>query len=381
MTTEQFIECTKDSMEEFTLYDKNVDVVTSWESFVRPYRTHFPDFNFDRFPSYKSEKWKNPNFTIFFDSRYALSFITYHRSGVIETPASFERELKKLRELENDIKFENRDGRLTNAKSQDIVLLCESGCSQTLGHKIEKKIAEGDLDLDANIILLEFDYLEEDNSKYRFRRLSHPDQNFRDDILPDAGKLSTKLSIEGEKFENIQVPLDDDFAELKATGIFTNRTESDLYLACRLWDTIIKDKLNDDEWGIWRKEDPKKKIEKQLSCSNLADEISTKYVPGANVSQGDVKRALRYIAVAKRAVQISDDEFRVQYSNLIEKRREHKDTASERSDVRDLAYLFSSWYCETKTGKDYDEIADIVTTESYNRADLSGITGADTFDM
>lgn len=385
MSQKRFLECTQNSIQNFTRYDKNVDIVTCWESFSKAYRRDFPEFNFDRFPSYKTgdNRWMNPNFTIYFDDRYGIAFLCYLRSGIAENESLFDKHIDRIRELDSDLKLEDTDGRMKTPKTTDIVLLSNSDSSQTFGHKIDMRFEDGSLDIDSNLILLEFDYLEQGNSKYRFKRLSHPDQNFRDDILPSAGKLSRRLSIEKgeEKIENIKIPLDEDFSELKATGVLTNKEPSNLYLACRLWDTVFKDKLTDDEWRIWRKEDPNKKITKEISCSEICDDLNSKYVPGANVSKEDVKRALKFIAVAKRAVQISDDEFRIEYSNLREKRRKHKDTASERSDVGDLAYLLASWHCETKVENSPKDIEEIITTESYNKADLSDITGADVLNL
>lgn len=381
MSEQRFLECTKDTVEGFTQYDRNVDIVSCWEYFSRAYRTQFPDFNFDRFPSYyTNEDWKNPTFTMLFDERYGIAFVTYHRSGIADTPTLFSNEIERLESLDAGLKFENRDGRMIRPEKYDIALIADSSHSQTLGHKIEKKIEEDELDVDSNIVLMEFDYLEEDKSKYRFKRLSHPDQNFRDEIIPEPDKISKKLSIQGGTFENIKIPLDEEFSEIKATGIFTNRPTSDLYLACRLWDTVIKDRLTDDEWAIWRKEDPKKTIEKDVSCQQLSEDINQKYVPGANITEDDIEKALKFIAVAKKAVQISDEEFRVEYSNLHEKRREHKDAASERSDVEDLAYLLAEWHCETKVANSMKEIADLISSDSYNKADLSGVTGADVVD-
>ncbi|OAQ52134.1 hypothetical protein HTG_14215 [Natrinema mahii] len=382
MSEQRFLKCTKDAVEEFSLYDRNVDIVTCWESFSRAYQRHFQNFNFDRFPSYKTQDdgWMNPNFTMYFDQRYGVAFVTYHRSGIAKSPALFEKEVQKIKALDDDLKFERRDGRMVEPKEYDICILVNSSHSQTLAHKLEEKIEEDELSLDGNIVVLEFDYLEEDESKYRFKRVPHPDLNFRDDVLPNSGSISRKLSIKGGTFENIQIPLDENFSELKATGVFTNRPISELYLACRLWDTVIKDKLSDDEWEIWRKGDPKKTIPKKVSCSKLQNDICNKYVPGATITEDNIEDALKYIAVAKRAVQVSDDEFRVKYSNLIEKRREHKDAASERSDIEDLAYLLASWHCETKVGNSLKDIADMISSDNYGKADLSGITEADVMD-
>ncbi|GAB3021762.1 hypothetical protein [Natronobiforma cellulositropha] len=382
MAEQRFLKCTRDAVEDFTIYDKNSDVVTCWEYFSLAYSSYFPRFEFDRFPSYKSggEEWMNPDFTIFFDDRYAIAAITLHREGVCKAPSLFDDLLNQLCEIDGDFKFKDGDGNFAKPKSYDIALLSDSGHSQTLGHKIRQSIDTDDLDVSANIIVLEFDYLEEAQSKYRFKRLSDPSDNFRDDVLPNRGKISQKLSIQGGTYENIQIPLDEDFTELKATGMFTNKPTSDLYLACRLWDTVIKDELTDDEWAIWRKGDPNRAIQKVVSCEELSKKINQEYVPEANISKENIKDALRFIAVAKRAVQVSDDEFQVDYSNLRDKRRKHKDAASERSDIEDLAYLLASWHCEVKVGNSLKEIADIITTDDFNKADLSGLAGANVMD-
>lgn len=383
MSSNRFYQCTKDSVEVFRRYDRNVDIVTSWEYLSKPYRTHFPDFNFDRFPSYNTgdEGWKNPNFTMFFDERYGIAFETYHRSGIIDTPALLNKELEKIKSLDEDLQFESRDGRYVEPRKYDIALLIGSSQSQTFGHILEEEIDKGNLDLESNLVLLEFDYVERDQPLYRFKRMTHPDQNFRDEALPKMGSLRHRLSNKGERFEHITAEIDEDFVELKATGMFTSRQTSDLYLACRLWDTVLKDKLDDEEWDIWRKGDHNKKIPKVVSCSELANDINNKYAPGANFSSEDVKDALRFIAVAKRAEQVSGEEFQIQYSNLKDKRREHKDTSTDRSDVNDLAYLLSSWYCETKVGNSLREIAEIISAESYNKADLSGISGDEVINL
>lgn len=364
-------------MDAFSRYDRNADIVTTWESLSRSFQSHFTDFNFDRFPSYFTgdERWANPNFTMLFDERYGIAFQAYHESSIAKTPPMFERELDKIERIDSEFEFEDRSRRTVDPKTSDIALLVGAGQSQTFSHKIEDALDSGELNIDSEIIVLEYDYVQTDeNSLYRYKRLDTPDSNFRDDILPDAGSLSKRLSMDGGKFEHISIKTDEEFAELKTTGMFTNRGISQLYLACRLWDTILHERLSDDDREIWQKEDPKKKIEMVVSCSELADDINQRFAPGANFEAEDLKQALRFIAVAKRAVQVSEDEFRVQYSNLIEKRREHKDSATGRNDVHDLAYLLSSWYCETKVGHSMKEIAELVTSDSYNTADLSGIS-------
>lgn len=384
MSSDRFYECTRDAMDAFEQYDRNADIVTSWESLARPFRSHFPDFNFDRFPSCftNNERWANPNFSTLFDQRYGIVFQAYHRSSISKTPSLFERELDKLRKIDSEFEFSNRDGRLVEPKTVDIALLVDSGDSQTFSHKVAEAINSGELDLNAQIIVLEYDYVQNDGSSlYRYKRLGTPDNNFRDDILPEAGSFSHRLSMEGGTFEHIRVKTDEEFAELKSTGMFTNRGISELYLACRLWDTVLHKKLSDDDRQVWKKEDPKKKIPMVVSCSDIAADLNQRFAPGANFVAEDVKEALQFIAVAKRAVQVGDDEFRVQYSNLIEKRREHKDSAAGRSDVRDLAFLLSSWYCETKVESSMKEIADIVTSDSYNKADLSNLSGDEVINL
>lgn len=376
MRKKSYRECVENSISSFKRYDRDADIVTCWEAFTRStYRYEFGNFHFDRFPSIHTDSPSaEPSFTIFFDSQYGIVGDVYH-----DLPALLDEELERIEGFDQGLNIKKSDGRKTVPGKFDIVLLVDSDSSQTLAHKIKQRVESGDFELDNNLIILEFDYIgREDQPKYRFKRLPNLGSNFQDNELPKQKRLSRRLSPEGGKFENLRIPVDEQFSELKATGVLTNKAPPQLYLACRLWNDVLYHMLDESDRKVWQKGDAKKSIEISVDCDDLTDKLNTDYVPDANIRQNWVYNALEYLAICKVAEQTGSDRFRVKFRNLRDHRRKYKDVTTAADGMGDLARLLAKKHCENKVEASRDDLEDIITADDYSRSGgLEGVASQD----
>ncbi|MCD2204517.1 hypothetical protein [Halobacterium sp. KA-6] len=376
MTERGFKRCVRSAVREFDRYDRDVDVVTCWEVFLSDqYGYHFRSFNFDRFPNILDER-VNPSFTAYFNDEYGIVFETYH-----DRIAKIDEEVSRLKKLSNCELATDR-GRDRRPETLDIALLVDADEVQTVGHSLKEEIEAGNLDCDSNIILLDFDFIgRNDRPRYRFRRSSILEDNFEDAALPGGRKLSNKLSQQGQEFENIQIPTNEDFSEFKATGMITNKAPSELYLACRLWNGVFIEFLSDDELEAWKTGSSRGGIDKIVEASEIREKINQELIPGANVDDKWVIDALEYLAICGVAEKSGDGEFNIEFKNLRDKKREYNDTSSARSKVSDLAWLLSEWHCENRTQKSREELAEFIAADSVDSNSLDGLGKAELTDF
>ena len=243
--------------------------------------------------------------------------------------------------------------------SQDIVFLISRKNAQTAEHQVQNLLSDGEIQFDSNFVLMSYEYVDPNtNPKYEFSRLSKVDQNLGDDVLPIDKQLSRRLSIEDGGFETIDLS-PRFFDEEKTTGVLCNHDLSELYFACYLWHYVFYDFLTDEQQIVWNDKNPQKILKIEITADELYEEVDTKHVPGRGMKRDWIKRTLEFLTVVNVADKTAEEEYHIEFRNLQDHRREHKDVVTRRSDIADLAHLFASWYCEGVLDMDRGERSEL----------------------
>lgn len=370
MGEEEYRECVESTFEKFRAYDQYVDVVSCWEHFLTEQYNRNETFHFDRFPCYainNSDKLLEPGFSVLFNEDYGLIFDVYHQLPSVES--KFESWLTQLEQFDQDLSFQTGNDDQIVPSNHDIALLINGDNIQTEKLRIKKAIEAGDLSVDSNLVLLSYEYVNQDtNPNYQFQRASMVGDNFGDESLPEKLQMSTRMSMEGGSFENIEIP-PAVFYDRKATGVLFNAEPPYLYLACYLWHTVFYDLLDDDQRIVWQRRDPTKILDLVVDVSDLTKRLNSDYIPDGGVNEEWVNDTLEYMCIAETAERVSENEFYVKFRNLRDKRREYNDIVSDRSEHSDLAHLFAEWHCENTVEMETGEIDKLTKADSSNGPD------------
>lgn len=370
MGEDEYRECVEDTFEKFRTYDQYVDVVSCWEHFLTEQYDTDGAFQFDRFPAYfpdGSDAPIEPSFSVLFNEDYGIVFDVNQQLPSVET--EFESRLAELEQYDQDLRFHTGTRRRVVPSHHDIALLIQGENFQTEKLRIKKALDGGELSVESNLVLLSYRYVDQDtNPKYKFQRASMVGDNFEDDALPERLRMSTRMSMDGGTFENIEIP-SSAFYDRKATGVLFNSEPPSLYLACYIWHTVFYDLLDDDQRIVWQRRDPSKILDLVVNVDDLTERLNRDYIPGGGVHEDWVDNTLKYMCVAETAEKIGQDEYYVKFRNLRDKRREYNDTLSDRSEHSDLAHLFAEWHCENTVEMESGELQELVKADPSNRPD------------
>ncbi|MFB6187773.1 MAG: hypothetical protein ABEI86_13025, partial [Halobacteriaceae archaeon] len=344
MSESDFRECVDGYLDDFTRYDQYVDVVSCWEEFLSNYRPFFEGYYFDRFPSMRpigGGDDLSPDFSVLFNDSYGLVFEVSRT--LPPDDERFDSEMDQIRSYDQQLLFHTGDSSTTVPERHDIVLLVSTTDSQTIAHRLQSFLNDGRLDLGSNIIPMEYTYLDQDRkAKYQFKRLSHVDQNFRDDVLPNDWQLSKKLSMDGGTFDNIYSPVSA-FYENKVTGVLCNDKPPALYLSCYIWHHVFPEIAVNQSAGNLS---PRAATQLNIEAEQLKENLVENYIPEATIKTDWVEEALDFLVLAEVADPQTNGDYNVRFRNLRDKRRQFKDVVTERTQIRDLANLFAEWACE-----------------------------------
>lgn len=339
--------CFDNLIEKFNTYDQYVDVVSCWEAFLEDsYSDLFPNFQFDRFPSIpiKGRGPFTPEFTVYFNDEYGIVFEvkrTFPRGE-----EAFEKELNQLKKYSNfDLSFKTPNSRKKPDK-YDIVLLTGHIASMNTAKRIQDRLDSGEIQLDSNLVLIEYMYPREDvELGYQFRRIPILEQNFRDDCLSEKYSLSKKMKLKNPK-NNIFVSLND-FIDYKARGVLCNDKPPPLYLACYLWHKVFyPEYLSKSQKKYWQRGNINKIFKIKPHLGKLKNLVNNKYIPGGGVSIGWLKKTFKFLKEAKLAVKENKRTYTVKYRNL--RKRRNKYRKKGKSEFSDLARVLAEYYCQER---------------------------------
>lgn len=349
MGEQEYRECVEKTFENFQLYDQYVEITSSWEQFLTDtYSSLHRDFHFDRFPTHRTDMSDNsvsPDFSVLFNRTYAVVFLVYHEMPRNE--GEFQEVLDKIEQFDQELVFNGDDIQVV-PNTQDIALLISNENSQTAQYRLNEALSSGDLELDSNLVIMDYRYVDpEVEPKYRFQRLAMVGDNFRDGSLPDQFQISSRFSMDGGGFHSLQLNVFD-IHERKATGVLCNKEPNELYLASYLWHMVLRDRLDDGQEIIWQQNDPRKTIELKIDTTELIDKLNGDYIPGGQIKREWLDSTLEYLCEAKVAHRLAEDEFRVDYRNLQDKKRKYNDVVTDPNGISHLAGLFAEFHCENR---------------------------------
>lgn len=376
MTERQFRQCFDQKVDDFETYDLFVDVTTAWEVLMKKYyKQHFNHLSINRFPSVEStEEGMDPTFTVFYNSDYGIVGKLYY--SLPRNPASYQKEIQFLEEMSSGVPLTDSQNSKRSPEIEDLVILVHASQSQTAAHRLQDSISDGTANFEGNVVLLQYDFLDEDsNPKYRFRRETTIDQNFRDFVSPDELQFNRRLSMEGDGFEAIISPVSD-FPESKTTGVICNEPPSNLYLACYLWQHVFYTYLDDGQRKEWSKNNPRKILEFDITVSDLTTRLNQDFIPSGSLTELQVDSTLEYICVAGAGEVIGKDKYRIKYRNLQDKDREYKEVVSDRKERGNIPGLLAEWHCENQVEMSSSEISEFIKADDIDTADLDGLDEA-----
>ncbi|WP_246391737.1 hypothetical protein [Halosimplex pelagicum] len=349
--------CVEQAFAEFRAYDEIVDIVAAWEQFLSDISVG-DAFDFHWFPdpiTVDADAEQTPMFTASLTSEYCLVV------DVVQDVASDAQEFRER--LAPFTGLETKDLTLNGTKPEtiDICLLIASEQAQTA--RVHLNSFDDTFLQDPNLVPLEFSLIDQDTKpKYKFERMSLVGENFRDGSLPDHARMSPRVSSDGT-LASIQISVSD-FDRHKATGVLCNKQPPSLYLACHMWDRVFYDQLNDSQQIEWEREDPDQTLSFEVEVESLTDDLNEYYIPNGSVSSDWVDETLEYLCVVETADKLTDTQYRVDFRNLREKRREYKDVVVRGGEFSDLAMLFAGWHCENEVELDRDDLHEL--TEPSN---------------
>lgn len=221
-------QCISRLLHAFRTYDRDVDVVSSFEMVFTESKCEVPATvaHFERFPSIQSDHGElTPDFTTLFEDGAGLigeiARLTRVDEGVdklCEQMLAYDR----LRQLPGS-------GRVVEVAQVDVVLLVPLDVDPAAAIQIlERRLDDPDHSYkpDSAPIIVQFGF---DEGRYLFQRIQHPRNGLpRDNARPDGlGRWFTENGDFRTRPER--------FAHIKATRAFVNDGIEDLYLAVHLW--------------------------------------------------------------------------------------------------------------------------------------------------
>ncbi|WP_415383057.1 hypothetical protein [Halosimplex sp. TS25] len=348
----QYEHCVEQAFAEFRTYDEVVDIVAAWEQFLSDISVA-DAFDFQWFPdpiTAAAAAEQTPTFTASLTPEYCL--VADVVQDVASDVAVFREQLAPFTTIETtDLAING-----TKPETVDICLLIADEQAQTA--RVHLDSFDDTFLRDPNLVPLEFSLIDQDTKpKYKFERMSLVGENFRDGSLPDHAQMSPRLSSDGN-LATIQIPITD-FDRHKATGVLCNKQPPSLYLACHMWDRVFYDQLNDSQQIEWQRGDPDQTLTFEVAVDSLTDDLNEYYIPNGSVSSDWVDETLEYLCIVETAHKLTDTQYRVDFRNLREKRREYKDVVVRGGEFSDLAMLFAGWHCENEVELDEGDLHEL----------------------
>jgi len=367
MGEDEYRECVEQTFANFEQYDRFVEVVSCWEQFLSDkYSSLHDEFLFDRFPTIEptsGDDFLSPDFSVLFNPEYGVVFFTFHE--LPRNEAEFEDVLNRLEKYDQNLLFESSSGRVC-PDNHDIALLISNENSQTAQYRLNEALTAGDLDLTANLVVLDYRYIDPNVSpKYRFQRLAMVGDNFEDEPLPSHLQISKRFSMDGGGFDSLQLDVFD-LHERKATGVLCNKEPNELYLSSYLWQMVFRDQLNDSQEIIWQQNTTSKIIELEIDARELVEDLNENYIPGGHVREEWLQSTLEYLCNAELAERITEQRYKIKYQNLSDKSREYNDLAVDPDGISHLAGLFAEFHCENRVEMQDSDFAKLSEPDSSN---------------
>jgi hypothetical protein len=234
------VEQAQQLLAEFRLYDRNVDVVSAWETISTQSNTSLPECvrHFERFPSVVAPDGNiaRPDFTVVFTDNRAIVAEIAQFALRDESVDDLCRQIGRYDTL---IQLPVGGGALAAVESVDVMLLVPLSLGTDAVRRIIRERLENGAhpySPSAPPIIVQF-ALDQDPERYVFQRRQDPGNGtFRDEGRDDGARLSQWFGRSDVKVRP------EHFREIKASRAFVNDPVPSLYLATFLWAKTFADR-------------------------------------------------------------------------------------------------------------------------------------------
>jgi hypothetical protein len=227
-------------LQEFRLYDRNVDVVSAWETIFTRSLTDLPAevVHFERFPSIAATDGRpaTPDFTVLFSDLHA---IVGEIANFGQADGSVDALCEQITRYEALVQMPAGGGSFSAVPTVDVMLFVPLNLGTSAIRRIigERYAQEGHFyKPSVPPVIVQFT-LQTEPEAYVFQRRPEAENGMlRDQGLPSGGRLSTWFS------ENDVTIKPERFREIKVARAFMNDPIPPLYLATFLWAKIFADR-------------------------------------------------------------------------------------------------------------------------------------------
>lgn len=307
-TPDPLSECKKKLIDQYTIYDRAVDIVSCFESFFK-FRYKDKLVYFDRFPTINIQQPPQkitPDFTVLFDN-YGLIFEL--KKAFSKEVYPFEKELTQVKKYDLDLDFKkDLQGRRVKPKIQDIILLLDSQNSNKTFDRINKK-RENDpkFKFSKNITYLDYTFKSE-NACYIFKSYAGDNQSFRD----------SDKCLENELGQNVDalVIKPDHFMINRVKGVLCNDQPPELYIAVYLWQKVFYHYLTEEQQLTYRRGNINKVEPIKINIDELTKYINDYCIENGRVRSNYIKDAISFFESADLASMNSDNEATIIIRNF-----------------------------------------------------------------
>ena len=311
--SDSYKKCFEKLINEFTIYDQAVDVVSCWESiFKYGYKDEL--LYFDRFPNIPPNNL-TPDFTVLFDDKYGIIFEI--KRTFPKNDEAFKKEMRQLFSYDENLAFkaDNSEKRII-PKVHDIVLVVSAMDSYQILSRLKKITNElKEFSFNNKIIVIEYFYQTNRTSRYVFRKLMGENGSFKDTSLPLERRLEHILGDKSEPFKCYPRH----FMKYKINEIICNDRPPELYMAVFLWSKVFYNYLNREQQIDWRRGNTQKIQVINIDLNHLLIDLNTKYISQGNIRKGWIMDTIKFLEDAGLASMKSGDKVEINFRNLTQK--------------------------------------------------------------
>ena len=343
--------CIEEQLKQFDVYDQAVDIVSCWECFLdHVYSGVFSDFHFERFPKLPQNAGDplTPDFTVFFNEDYAL--IAEIKRTFPTDDDAFESTLDQILKYDQDLGIKRAQGDRATSEVCDLMVILSGSAAPQIGTRINNRLMhDPDYDFDKNLITLRYQYNSSATlSRYEFQRVTEVDHEFRDDPLPSDISLSNSIGEEGN-YDTMEC-YPKHFTPVKVKKPICNDEPPGAYLATILWNKVLPECLDRDQYLRWQQGTVQKTMEIHTTVSEMTDRLNA-YMADGEPNESWVEEALNFLCDAELAEENSG-QFVVKFRDLVAnvQSRGFQEGVQEWEEPKELARMFIQRYCKYSGG-------------------------------
>lgn len=345
-------ECIQDQLEQFDVYDQAVDIVSCWESFLEhSYSSVFSEYHFERFPALPQSDGDDltPDFTVLFNGNYAI-IAEIKRTFPSDTSA-FENTLDQVLNYDQELGVKRAQGDRIVPETCDLMVILSGSAAPQIGTRINDRLMhDPEYDFEKNLVALRYQYNSSATlSRYEFQRVTEVDDEFRDDPLPEDISLSGSIGEDGH-YDTLEC-YPKYFTPIKVRKPICNDKPPGAYLATILWNKILPEYLDQEEYLRWQEGTVQKTVEINLTATEITEKLDA-FMADGEPNERWVQEALEFLCDAQLAEENSG-QFNVQFRDLVDNinTRDFQKGVQDLEEPKELAHIFIKRYCKYADGR------------------------------